>query len=455
MSAPNRRTKATPESLLERIECLITWLTPASEGHSPSDEAGRFIGRPAREIAAAFNERFGLTLHVRTVQGYIAKAEKRAEQSKALDPTLPLPTRRRRGRPKLQKTMPQRRRGPSDDFSRLRGRVLWEILALTGWSASRLYRHMTAYPGFATVGGKESNYYRCLKLAGQELALPRLTDSSWTNAGPSPDREHRYQIRLHQVVMRTPDDDWAVLLLAFEPCTSFVHAILCSLPQFKPAQLTQKAPGRPPAPDRKIHAVIRRDGDEMQIRLPVEALLQLIYETISRSRLNIVSVLLHPSLGDLDHLVKELTAKTTDARYHALTGINWHCHPLAWPTPLKALCTSLTRHIRFHNAKFARHPLKKQQAYLNALVEQGKVSKARLKKFVEDKHHLYPENDPGAVVGRSKGPTYEQIRIFHELNELRTSYPRGRWSHLKVKIQPIPLKAEVEVTTLEKTKLSR
>lgn len=62
---------------------LLKWLSPKEEGDK---EAGSFIGRPTREIAQAFNRRFGTQLSERTVLRYLHEAVEAATQ-KAEDAT--------------------------------------------------------------------------------------------------------------------------------------------------------------------------------------------------------------------------------------------------------------------------------------------------------------------------------------------------------------------------------
>lgn len=70
-------TRVPPQ---QRHALLLKWLAPKEEGDK---EAGRFIGRPAREITKAFNRRFRTQLSERTILRYVhaalAAARRKAE----------------------------------------------------------------------------------------------------------------------------------------------------------------------------------------------------------------------------------------------------------------------------------------------------------------------------------------------------------------------------------------
>ena len=77
-SMPKSPTRSVPPQVRDVL--LLRWLGPKVEGDK---EAGRFAGRPTRELAKAFNRRFRTELSERTVLRYIhqavARATRRAE----------------------------------------------------------------------------------------------------------------------------------------------------------------------------------------------------------------------------------------------------------------------------------------------------------------------------------------------------------------------------------------
>ncbi|TMW75094.1 hypothetical protein FG147_05755 [Thauera sp. UPWRP] len=105
---PKSPTRSVPPQVRDVL--LLRWLGPKVEGDK---EAGRFAGRPTRELAKAFNRRFRTELSERTVLRYIhqavARATRRAETATrhaavvgrvgvfVPPPEVALPT---RGRPK-------------------------------------------------------------------------------------------------------------------------------------------------------------------------------------------------------------------------------------------------------------------------------------------------------------------------------------------------------------------
>lgn len=107
-SMPKSPTRSVPPQVRDVL--LLRWLGPKVEGDK---EAGRFAGRPTRELAKAFNRRFRTELSERTVLRYIhqavARATRRAETATrhaavvgrvgvfVPPPEVALPT---RGRPK-------------------------------------------------------------------------------------------------------------------------------------------------------------------------------------------------------------------------------------------------------------------------------------------------------------------------------------------------------------------
>ncbi len=78
IATPRQPRKRVPPR--QRNDLLVKWLSPQEEGDR---EAGRFVGRPVREIAKAFNRHFHVQVCERTVLRYIheavAASKRRAE----------------------------------------------------------------------------------------------------------------------------------------------------------------------------------------------------------------------------------------------------------------------------------------------------------------------------------------------------------------------------------------
>lgn len=302
---------------LARHALLVRWLSPKAEGDA---EAGRFVGRPAREIADAFNRHFETRVSARTVLRYVHEAlqwaRRRAERAqreagspggaaessggaeavpssprargrpKSASPPKP---RARKARPavKLPSLTVRHRRakapecvgptpapsvipavgaavdpaaavateetpalpvehlsGKRESASRAKpgpkprakrwSRVWWELQMLTGYSARALHDHLARVPTIPPLIGSRASFVAGLA----ELGAPRPVWDPVSSVRTVPDAEDdpftadlrecgvMHVLHLHPVLLSTAGNERAVLLLAFDPLSQFVNAML-------------------------------------------------------------------------------------------------------------------------------------------------------------------------------------------------------------------------------------
>lgn len=504
--------------LLKRHKLLVKWLSPKVEGDA---EAGRFVGRPAREIADAFNRHFETRVSARTVLRYVHQALEwarrwpehahreagsgagAAESSGGVEavPSSPRP----RGRPKsasppkprARKVRPavdlpsltvQRRRaktreraaptpapaqrpaeipavgpavepaaelateashaspveppsGQRESASRAKpgpkprakrwSRVWWELQMLTGYSARALHDHLARVPTIAPLIGSRASFVAGLA----ELGAPRPVWDPVSAVRTVPDAADdpftadlracnvMHVLHLHPVLLNTARGEWAVLLLAFDPLSQFINAMLLDFDGPGEGGSPPRPRGRPRKPrDEGWSVTIEEEGVATQIHAPAAAYWALVTDTVGKTGISYSPIWLSPSAAGGDAFLDALRRCSPSDTFARAPVAPWPRGPVTVPLSIQTVCKRLGEAINAHNRAHAQPRLREARARIAALIDRGRVTPGTQARLEAD-GLLDTRRDHIIILGLPHPPRPD-VRRFALLSAFQAGYPR-------------------------------
>lgn len=499
---------------LARHALLVRWLSPKVEGDA---EAGRFVGRPAREIADAFNRQFETRVSARTVLRYVHEAlewaRRRAERAQReagagagaaessggveAVPSSPRP----RGRPKsaspqkprARKVLPavklpsltvRRRRakdpegvaptpapsvipavgpavepaaaidteetpvlpvahpsGKREATSRAKpgpkprakrwSRVWWELQMLTGYSARTLHDRLAKVSTIAPLIGSRASFVAGLAELGAPRPVWDPVSAVHAVSGAADDaftadlRECgvMHVLHLHPVVLNTTRGEWAVLLLAFDPLSQFINAMLLDFDGSREGGSPPRPRGRPRKPcDEGWSVTIEGEGVATQIHVPTAAYWALVTDTVGKTGISYRPIWLSPSAAGGDAFLDALRRCSPSDTFARAPVAPWPRGPVTVPLSIQNVCKRLGEAINAHNRMNAQPKLREVRARIAALIDRGRVPPGTLARLEAD-GLFEPRRDPIIILGLPHPPRPD-VRRFALLSAFQAGYPR-------------------------------
>jgi hypothetical protein len=351
----------------KRNELLRRWLSVPDGDARLDAEAGRFVNRPAAEIAKALNAHFGIKISSRTVLRYIKDAVKKPVAD---------------GNPSLQRLKPGRPRhhrainSQGGTGSHLWSLIWCEAMVLTGLAPSGLHQIMHKCESWRHhLGSRSGFHYRFSQLG---LSLP--------HANLKADRAKEVWadgLRLHQIVLRPTTEQACVVLFAYAPRTSYLNATVFLLNTVSnDTGHSKRLAGRPLS---RVHErwsarVIEAESD-VHIQLSAQTILDFVDATRANMAVPVTTLWLGTSLGDADTLIGELLGMRPDFSFQAQ-----HERPERYlgpeagrNLPPARLAKYLTEMLNAHNREIAQPWLQAYRQRVRDLLKAGHVTPATLK----------------------------------------------------------------------------
>lgn len=274
-----------------RSEKLLCWLDPGAK----CAEAGRFAGRPNKDIAVALSETFNRTVSVRSMQRYLATAIATANGEASPKDR----SNRLKGRPQLRNSWINERTGDSSVTigmsHELRMALIREAMTLTHLSASALYHLLVKQQWWGPEMGKKSNFHRLVAVDGKAPKTSCLPFPTWS-------RNLAHSLILHQIVLQGGSDTFRVVLLAYDQRTGYTNAALFEV--YFPSHLaTNKQAasavrkGRPPKLHSEWIAKLSHTDNYFSVKLPQDAIIELMKDTRAKMAVPIQRWVLNGSIG--------------------------------------------------------------------------------------------------------------------------------------------------------------
>ena len=517
---PTKHTDTASTSPRKRVPpfarhaLLVKWLSPKVEGDA---EAGRFVGRPAREIADAFNRQFETRVSARTMLRYVHEAlewaRRRAERAQReagvgggtaeasggveTVPSSPRP----RGRPKsasppkprARKVLPavtlpslavRRRRakapecvaptpapleipavgaavdpaaavategtpvpqverpsGKCEATSRAKpgpkprakrwSRVWWELQMLTGYSARTLHDHLAKVPTLAPLIGSRASFAAGLAELGAPRpvwdpvsaihAVPDAADDTFT--ADLRECGVMHVLHLHPVLLNTARGEWAVLLLAFDPLSQFINAMLLDFDGPREGRSTPRPRGRPRKPrDEGWSVTIEGEGVATQLHVPAAAYWALVTDTLGKTGIPYSPIWLSPSAAGGDAFLDALHQCSPGDTFARAPVAPWLRGPVTVVHSIQIVCKRLGEAINAHNRMHAQVMLREVRARIAALIDRGRVPPGTLARLEAD--GLFDMRRDHIIILGLPHPPRLDVRRFALLSTFQAGYPR-------------------------------
>lgn len=334
---------------------------------------------------------------------------------------------------KLQASPSERSRakpGPKPRAKRWR-RVWSELQALTGWSARKLYAHLAEQPTLVPLIGSRASFVEGLAELGAPRtawdpvfaihAVPDASDDAFTADLRASGVMH--VLHVHPVLLSTPRGEWAVLLLAFDPQSQFINAMLLDFDGPSEAASAPRPPGRPRKPrDDDWTVTIEAEGEATQIHVPAAAYWTLVTDTVGKTGIPYSPIWLSPGVAGGDTLLDALRQCSPSDTFARSPVAPWPCAPLPVSMSIQALRKGLAREINAHNRAFAQPNLRKVRARIDELIDRGRVPPSILAKLEED--GLYDARRDHILILGMPHPPRPDVRRFALLSVFQAGYPR-------------------------------
>lgn len=312
-------------------------------------------------------------------------------------------------------------------------RVWWELQMLTGYSARTLHDHLAKVSTIAPLIGSRASFVAGLA----ELGAPRPVWDPLSAVHAVPDAADdaftadlrecgvMHVLHLHPVLLNTARGEWAVLLLAFDPLSQFINAMLLDFDGPREGGSPPRPRGRPRKPrDEGWSVTVEGEGEEagMQIHVPAAAYWALVTETVGKTGIPYSPIWLSPSAAGGDALLDALRQGSPSDTFARAPVAPWPRGPVFVPLSIQTVCKRLGEAINSQNRIHAQPKLREARARIAALIDRGRVSPGTLARLEAD-GLLDTRRDSIIILGLPHPPRLD-VRRFALLSAFQAGYPR-------------------------------